>query len=713
MSETFVTVKEAAAILGVSTATLRSWDSKGKLTARRHPVNKYRMYEINDIRKFSMKENIFNFDKNSTINSDKSNIRSIKRVISSLNVILRDSDGKSNIVQRFDEITKLIFIKVMSDRSSKYGISPLSGSERNSSDIRTYYEQLIKNLPFFIPSEFSYLKCSDEAVLRCIDVLDSAYFSDTDFDVAGLAYEEVIRNTFDKSDNQQFFTPPQIVDFIVSACEADLTEEVCDPACGTGGFLAAVARRGLPFKSLTGIEIDERLSWSAGMNVFLHGGRHAETILLPDGGTLGNGAKPYFGRFNAIITNPPFGSDLSDPQLLRQFCLGNGRQSRRRGILFIERCWELLRPKGMLAIIIDEGVLNLPHAEDVRGYILKHFDVEAVVSLPESAFQPYATVNASILFLRKRYGSGRVTSPNGPVYTFFARAHHVGRKANGDDDIVYSRTGDARLNSDLPKILEDMRQARCGVTDNFGSSYVADIHANLYDVSEGTRLDYQFHHPSRQEVRRKIESCAYPLIPLHELCAERTQAVVPAQEFSGTTIPYTGLAQIESNTGRSVQEQTPADSLKSQVRPYEAGDILFAKMRPNLRKVALMEFDEPGYASPECSVLVPKKDGLGNPIVDPLVLSVLLRSDFIYGQIVHLVAGIGRPRISPKALRTVLIPVPPPEVQAAIKEEYLEQQQEAEILEEKAAAIQNAARIVIANAVSTVSKSFAKSRETA
>ena len=82
--------------------------------------------------------------------------------------------------------------------------------------------------------------------------------------------------------------------------------------------------------------------------------------------------------------------------------LGRGRQSRRRGILFIERCWELLRPGGLLAIIIDEGVLNLSHADDVRSYVLQHFDIGAVVSLPESAFQPYASVNASILLMRKR-----------------------------------------------------------------------------------------------------------------------------------------------------------------------------------------------------------------------------------------------------------------------------------------------------------------------
>lgn len=296
------------------------------------------------------------------------------------------------------------------------------------------------------------------------------------------------------------------------------------------------------------------------------------------------------------------------------------------------------------------------------------------------------------------------------IQTFFARAEQVGRKPNGDEDIRYTRDGRSHLNSDLPDILEALRKAAEGGNSDLSSAYVADIRANLSEAPDGMRLDYQFHHPSRQEVRRRIESCAYPLVPLHNVCTERTGAVVPAQDLAGTTILYTGLAHIEANIGRAIQEPTPADSLKSQVRPYEPGDILFARMRPNLRKVALVEFEEPGYASPECAVLIPKHDASGRSVVDPLALSVLLRSDFIYGQIVHLVAGIGRPRISQKQLREVLVPVPSAKAQAAIRDAYLESREEARRLEEEASATQRRAREVLAEAVAAVADGFAKAR---
>lgn len=406
MVEAFVSVKEAAALLGVSAATLRNWDRQGKVTARRHPVNKYRMYARHELDALAAQTSLFSAEAPNKQVVAAPDVRAIRRLIAHLHNVLRDNDSHSNIVQRFDELTKLVFAKAMSDRAAGDGGSPLSRARGDTGAVREYYARLAREHSALIPPAFASLACSDAAVRQCIDVLEMVDFSAAGFDVPGLAYEEVIRNTFDKSDNQQFFTPPQIVEFIVSACEPDLRGTVCDPACGTGGFLAAVARRGLSYHSLTGMEIDERLRWAAGVNVFLHGGRRIETLLLPEGGTLGDAAKPHFGRFDAILTNPPFGSDLSNPELLGQMKLGRGRPSRRRGILFIERCWDLLRSGGLLAIIIDEGVLNLSHAEDVRGYILEHFDVAAVVSLPESAFQPYASVNASILLLRKRCASG-------------------------------------------------------------------------------------------------------------------------------------------------------------------------------------------------------------------------------------------------------------------------------------------------------------------
>ena len=703
MKPVHITLAEAASILGVSKATLRNWDNSGKLTAIRHPVNGYRLYELRELKKLQAQAGLFP-DEYLPVEEVPLDLRGVRRLIVRLHGILRDSDSQSNIIVRFDEITKLLFAKVISDRNPSEP-SPFNTADQavTPDSIRRFYCGLAKRNPSLIPSQFASLQCPDRAIVECTHVLRLVDFSKTQFDVKGLAYEEIIKNTYDKGDHQQFFTPPHIVDFIISMCEPYIRGPVCDPASGTGGFLANIARRRLPYKSLTSIEIDERLSWVSGINMLLHEAHDIETLLLKDGGTLGRDAEKLFGRYGTIVTNPPFGSDFGDPDSLGRMKLGAGRTSRRRGILFIERCHSLLKDGGHLAIIIDEGVLNLPHAEDVRNFILDKFNTLAVVSLPETAFMPYATVNASILLLRKQSGAKR----NDGV--FFARADDVGRKPNGDEDIKYDRDGRSYLHSDLPEILAAWRrhESREPVAPS-SNIYVADVASNLANDENGRRIDFQYHHPSRWHAMNVIDQCCYPVRSLGEICTERNVSLIPSRELADTIIPYTGLAHIESETGRAKQVPTPANSLRSGVKAYEPGDILFAKMRPNLRKVALVQFPEPGYASPECEVLVVNRVEDGKPLIDPFLLSTMLRSDFVYGQLMHLIAGIGRPRISSKELRQVMIPIPPRDVQERVRETYSRTQEEIARLQRDAMKLDERAKTKMAQSVNTVARAFTR-----
>ncbi len=245
-----------------------------------------------------------------------------------------------------------------------------------------------------------------------------------------------------------------------------------------------------------------------------------------------------------------------------------------------ERCHDLLKTGGTLAIIIDEGVLNLSHAVDVRQYILSHFDIKAIVSLPETAFMPYASVNSSILIMQKSISS------NANEQVLFARAESVGRKPSGDDDIRYDRNGRASLNSDLPAIVTTWNRWQSGSDlDDNSNCFVANVSSNLSGDPGDARIDFHFHHPSRQAAKRILQKCHFPLALLSDVCTERNITLVPSQDLADTVIPYTGLAHIEPYTGIVSQVPTVANSLKSAVKAYESGDILFAKMRPNLRKV--------------------------------------------------------------------------------------------------------------------------------
>ena len=625
-------------------------------------------------------------------------VRSIRLLVSRLHSIFRDNDSQSNIINRFDEITKLIFTKIVADKAQKDGfVTPflISGNSVNTQAIRDYYYELAMQYKDLIPVGFSKLCCSDQAIYECVLALQSFDFSSTHFDFKGLAYEEVIRNTFDKGDHQQFFTPPHIVEFIVSLCKPYIKGDVCDPASGTGGFLSSIARHKLNYSSLTSIEIDERLSWISGINMLLHEAKNIHKIFLPDGGTLGADIEKYFSSFDTIITNPPFGSDFTDSKVLKTMKLGLGKSSRRRGILFIERCHSLLRENGILAIVVEEGILNQTLTVDVRRFITENFDIKVVVTLPDTSFMPYATVNTSIIVLSKK----KISNPNAQKI-FFAKAETVGRKPNGDDDIQYNQDGTSYLNSDFPEILSAWHKyIEDGIINPKENIYVTDIDLINTKEENSYRIDFQYNHSSRKVSSELISSCAYPVKYLKDICIERNVSIVLSKNLGGTIIRYTGLANIEPHTGYVEQILTPADSLKSSVKIYKPGDIIFAKMRPNLRKVALMDFSESGYVSSECSVFSVRQNSDGTPIIDPLLLSILLRSNFVYGQIMHLVTGIGRPRINSRDINQIIIPIPPKKNQHKIYQNLLNQRLKAEKLKLEAESLIEMSQNIIKSSV--------------
>jgi predicted RNA methylase len=523
-----------------------------------------------------------------------------------------------------------------------------------------------------------------------METLSRVSLTETGEDLKGLVYEEVIRNTFDKGENQQFFTPRTIVEFMIKFLGDALSGIVCDPACGTGGFLRFADSHSRDkgannLSQIIGFEIDERLAWTAGINLSLNGADNFKISLLPEAGSLGEAAEEFFGMIDVIVTNPPFGSDLTDTRALDRLSLGKGKRSRRRGVLFLERCLDLLRPGGVVGIILDDGALNSPTNADVRRLVLERSKVLAVVSLPVTAFMPYASVKSSILFLQKHTGSDRSHLRDGS--TFFAEAKVVGKKPNGDPLLRFDKnSGSLELDSDLPRILSVWESLSRGAPSEEGS-FLEEI-PSLEDpefAAHGFRLDPAYHHPSRRSAIQTLQNSPYPLQCIAELCTLRNEAVVPARRFKDEEIVYVGLANIEAHTGTFSPEIKAGATIKSTVKRFLPGDILFARMRPELRKVCwIPEASDGGFASAECLVLVPKNDlESEEPRMLPELLGLLLRSDLFYGQVVHLVTGIGRPRLSKTAVLNACIPVPPLRLQYRLLEFHNRSEEVARVLVEE------------------------------
>ncbi len=704
-----ISLAEAASILGVTKETLRNWDRSGKLRPFRDPANNYRSYHLADVQ--ALLERASETPATAEVGAGGSDggtsDRETKRILARIHKIIRDSDGSSSIVERFDETTKLIFLKLHFERmqrSAEFSQSAHETDAKYAKRLKGEFNQAAKDRPEVFPERFSAIKLSNAALVAAAKALASVDLLGSKQDVKGLAYEEMIKNTFDKGDNQQFFTPAAVVQFMVGLMAPNLNRSVCDPACGTGGFLVELCKQGIPTKKIVGLEIDDRLAWVTGINLLIHGATNFQVDCLSNGGSLGEAGRKYHRTFEAIITNPPFGSDFTERKDLEQYILGKGKTSRRRGVLFVEKCLSMLKDGGVLAIVIDEGVLSLPSSRDVRELILAQADLLAVISLPETAFMPYASVNTSILILKKTSNANKASKQ----MTFFAAAESVGRKPNGDPEIEYDEDGSPSVVSDLPRILEAWRRfSEFGQLDQGtdDSIYLSDVRpASLRDGDN--RLDFKFHHPSRMSAQIGLQQCRYPLKTLAELCDVRNESFVPSVDFPDQSIPYTGLAHIAPRVGQVKQVIVSGNSLKSSVKRYYRGDLLFAKMRPNLRKAAAIEFDSPGYASAECVVLTPKAADDGFPVIDLGLLSILLRSDQVYGQIIHLIAGIGRPRLALKDLLSVRLPVPPREHQRAFKDAFAKTKETYEGLRIEAKKLDETANEMELRAIDGVAESF-------
>ena len=157
-------------------------------------------------------------------------------------------------------------------------------------------------------------------------------------------------------------------------------------------------------------------------------------------------------------------------------------------------------------------------------------------------------------------------------HVFFAKSENVGRKSNGDDDIVYTQQGIPTLNSDLDTICALWEQFSNGKF--FGQKancYVTDISAALHN-DDSYRMDYSYHHPYRNASKQLLAQSQYPLQTIAELCEERNETYIPSADPSAANILLTGLANIEANNGVAYQVLTPAASVKSAVKRYEPND---------------------------------------------------------------------------------------------------------------------------------------------
>ena len=375
--------------------------------------------------------------------------------------------GQLNPSEAFDELDKLIFCKIWDERKPRrmgepydFQIITVTKDEERDEQKRRAKENL--NLYNRIKALYEEGRAKDKEVFRdnirltpekirtVVGYLEGVNLSETDLDSKGRAFETFMGSFF-RGNFGQYFTPREIVKFIVDVLPIKNDSKVLDTSCGSGGFLLYALNKvrdkateyypnykrdtkqyakWFPYwhdfaeKNLYGIEISEQISRAAKMNMIIHDDGHTN-VITSDGlvsdeiifeKTSNKGFK--YGTFDFIITNPPFGSTIrqSEQAYLKTYQLGkkeedwlavkaqpeNTRDGQSTEVLFIEQDYKFLKEGGYLAIVLPDGILTNSSMQYVRTQIEDWFRIVAVVSMPQTAFAANgAGVKSSVLFLRK------------------------------------------------------------------------------------------------------------------------------------------------------------------------------------------------------------------------------------------------------------------------------------------------------------------------
>ena len=250
-------------------------------------------------------------------------------------------------------------------------------------------------------------------------------FQDTQGDI----YEYLLSEISTAGKNGQFRTPRHIIQMICALVDPRLGEQVCDPACGTGGFLLGAYQhilsqhtspelryvdengmeRGLVGDKLTderqwkvlrentfyGFEFDTTMVRIGLMNLILHG------IDRPNLGYEDTLSKGYdeSDRYDVVLANPPFKGSIDKGDINEDLRL----KTTKTELLFVNRIINLLRIGGRAGVIVPDGVLfgsSRAH-KDLRKMLVDECELQGIVSMPSGVFKPYAGVSTAVLIFVK------------------------------------------------------------------------------------------------------------------------------------------------------------------------------------------------------------------------------------------------------------------------------------------------------------------------
>lgn len=612
------------------------------------------------------------------------NVQDIKAALDKCHNIIRGNEGLDPI-SSFDEINKLIYTRIQEEKratktkgvnrfTKDYIINTPNTVKEINRIFQDAAEMLGKNNIF---TEKDEIKLSAETILSIVEILEKKSISLTNHDIIGLAYESFLPSIFRGERLGQFFTPDRIKEFMVEILEPKIGELIIDPAFGSGGFLVIIfkqlfngiknsnfdnkrkefEKKKLCEEYLFGSELNPRLAIASKTNMYLHG--DGRTNLYRHDGLL-NFENITEDKFDIVITNPPFGSDIDKLDVLDNFELGIKRKRQASEVLFLERCVRLAKKEvGKIGIVLPESILMNTTYQYVRDWLDKNVTIDAIFKMPNFAFSPSgAGISTSLVFMTRK----KPTKTNYPI--FMGRVDKISYDQNNRPDVDF-----------FPNAYWSYKEFKLKNKTTFNSDAYYVIKRD-----EGELLSVNFYKPKYRALIKKIKSSKY--LKIADICTKEKNAIsdgpfgtqLHVSDYTESGIPVfrvqnVGLNEFLEDNLIFISEEKHKEILRSRIKE---NDIIIAKTGATFGKACVFpseKFDEANITASCCKI------SIDTTKANLFFIAELINSPVIYTQLERYSEKSAQPGFNMIELREILIPDIPLEKQNKIVEKIKEQKE--------------------------------------
>ncbi len=488
-----------------------------------------------------------------------------------------------------NEMIRLIFCKIWDERYEPSALPKFRvGFEENPKEVGRRIKELFEEVKTELVTDGVFdkneeIKLDDKSVAYVVGELEQFSLLKTDKDVVGDAFEVFAESKL-IGEKGEFFTPREVVKTAIQIVDPQPGQQIVDPACGSGGFLIyalghiwrvmdeSKKYKGAPNLEILKREIAEKNFFGIDKEIDLVKIAKAYMAIIGDGrggivqqNTL-HTAEDFKGRarelfvdeqekfkkFDVVLTNPPFGNKikvLEDDS--KYFDLGHiwkreddvwkktdKPKETEPQVLFIERCLQMLKDGGRLAIVLPETYFHAPKVRYVLEYVKKNNNFIAVLDLAHNTFRPHNNAKTLLLILEK----GRKQQNE----IIMAVAEEIGHDHNGKPLYRYDRF----KHEFMDELWDDTKIIREELNDTANKNNKNVFIVDVGDIRNDVYVPRYYWNRRIEELRVEAEKEGLEFVQVKDLIDEGIVADFPghgspAGKYKGKgTIPYVRVADI-------------------------------------------------------------------------------------------------------------------------------------------------------------------------